>query len=186
MGKIKDNLLTKGFSGRVGDEMVFRQVDGETLVAKRRRKREVLTPKEQVVKNRFMDSVFYAKSVLADPAVKEFYELVKKEFKARSAYAAAVSDYLQQPKIGRVNAQNYKGNIGEFLYIVAENNAKIFQMDVKILRADGSVVESSAATLIGDYWRYETTTVNANVAGCKIVVTAKDRPGKATTFESAL
>ncbi|MBT1706562.1 hypothetical protein, partial [Chryseosolibacter indicus] len=82
MGKIKENLLTKGFSGRVGDEMVFRQIDGETFVGKRRRKRELLTPKEQQVKDRFMDSVFYAKSVLGDPAVKEAYELMKKDFKA--------------------------------------------------------------------------------------------------------
>jgi hypothetical protein len=27
MGKIKNNVVTKGFSGKFGDDLVFRQVD---------------------------------------------------------------------------------------------------------------------------------------------------------------
>ncbi|MBT1704239.1 hypothetical protein, partial [Chryseosolibacter indicus] len=130
--------------------------------------------------------VFYAKSVLGDPAVKEAYELMKKDFKAKSAYGAAVADFLKVPKIVRVNAENYKGNVGNLIYIVAEVNGKILDMDVQILRADGTVVESGKATALKDYWQYEVKVANANVAGSKLVIKAADRPGKVTTFESVL
>lgn len=183
MAKIKENLLTKGFSGKVGNEMVFRQVDGETLVTKRRAKRGLLTPKEQVVKDRFMDSVFYAKSALPNPSTREFYESAKKSFKARSAYAAAVSDYLTSPKLVRANVENYKGNEGNAIYVIAENNFKIREMTLQILRADGTLVESGPATPGDDAWYYHAKVDNTTFAGGKIIVTAKDRPGKTATLE---
>jgi hypothetical protein len=79
MGSVKENLLTKGFSGRIGDEIVFRQVGGRTQFAKRPRKRTTLTPNQSAHRDAFLKAVYYAKSVLLDPVAKAEYQSLAKE-----------------------------------------------------------------------------------------------------------
>jgi hypothetical protein len=33
MGKVKNNLATQGFSGKLGEDIVFRQIEGKTFFA---------------------------------------------------------------------------------------------------------------------------------------------------------
>ena len=43
MTKIKKNVVTSGFSGKLGSELVFRQVNGKTIVASTPGKSEIAT-----------------------------------------------------------------------------------------------------------------------------------------------
>jgi hypothetical protein len=108
MGNVQENLLTKGFSGKIGDEIVFRQVGNRTLFAKRPRKRSSLTPNQVTHQARFRDAVFFAKTMLLDPVLKEEYQSLARQFNLRSAYNAAVTDFLKEPQIALVYTDNYK------------------------------------------------------------------------------
>jgi hypothetical protein len=186
MGNVQDNLLTKGFSGKIGDEIVFRQVGNRTLFAKRPRKRAGLTPNQETQQARFRDAVFFAKTMLLDPAIKEEYQNLAKQFNLRSAYNAAVTDFLKEPQIALVYTDNYKGVAGNVLFITAVDDFKIKTATVTLLRADNTVIETGPALAEQGQWKYITTQANAQVAGTKVVITAKDRPGKETTFEKVI
>ena len=97
MGQVKENLLTKGFSGRIGDEIVFRQVGNRTTFAKRPRKRNSVTTNQAAQQAQFKKAVYYSKSVLLDPALREEYQNLANEANLKSAYTAVVTDYLKQP-----------------------------------------------------------------------------------------
>jgi hypothetical protein len=186
MGQVKENLLTKGFSGRIGDEIVFRQIGGRTMFAKRPRKRDTFTPGQAAHRAQFQKAVFYSKSVLQDPAVRAEYVAVAKEANLKSAYTAVVTDYLKEPKIASVFTDNYKGAAGEVIFIAPVDVFKIKQVSVTIIRADGSVIETGAAVREDQNWSYVTKQPNPSIAGTKFVIKASDRPGKQTTFEKVI
>jgi hypothetical protein len=186
MGKVKENLLTKGFSGRIGDEIVFRQVGDRTMFAKRPRKRATLTPGQAAHRAQFQKAVYYSKSVLLDPAVRAEYEALAKEANLKSAYTAVVTDYLKEPQIASVFTDNYKGEAGVAIYVAAVDHFKLKQVTVTIKRADGTIIETGPATREAENWKYVVTQPNANVAGTRFVINANDRPGKQTTFEKVI
>lgn len=186
MGIVKQNLLTKGFSGKIGDEIVFRQIGSATHFAKRPRKREVLTPGQAAHQEVFRAAIYYAKAILLDPAAKAAYETWAQSTNLKSAQIAAVTDYLKQPKIARVHSDSYQGAIGNVIFIVGEDHHKLYKVEVTIKRADGTVVETGEAIRQEQDWKYVATQANAAVAGSTIVINAKDRPGKEVTFEKVL
>lgn len=63
---------------------------------------------------------------------------------------------------------------------------KIVDMNVRILKSDGSELEAGNATANELKWRYTSTQVNAQVSGSKLVLTARDRQGKESVFEQVL
>jgi hypothetical protein len=65
-------------------------------------KRNVITPHQQKMKNRFMEAVAFAKKMIADPVTKALYQ-PGPESKFTSAYAAALADYLKRPVIDDVD-----------------------------------------------------------------------------------
>lgn len=186
MGIVKNNLVTKGFSGKMGDDIVFRQVGDQTQFAKAGRRRASFTDSQVAQQERFLSAVMYAKSALLDPATKELYTLMAAKAGLRSAFSAAVTDHLTPPKIASVFTGNYKGGVGNTLFIAAVNDFKITEVIVTIQRADSTVVETGAAVLDGGSWKYTATVANAEYIDNKIVVRAKDRLGKETVFEHVL
>ncbi|MBT1704917.1 hypothetical protein [Chryseosolibacter indicus] len=186
MGVVKNNLVTKGFSGKMGDDIVFRQVGNQTQFAKAGRRRASFTENQVAQQERFLNAVMYAKSALLDPATKELYVLMAEKAGLRSAYSAAVTDYLTPPKIASVFTGNYQGEVGNTLFIAAVNDFKITEVTLTIQRADNTVVETGAALRDGGSWKYTAAVANAEFMGNKIVVRAKDRLGKEVTFEQLL
>lgn len=183
MGQVKENLLTKGFSGRIGDEIVFRQVNGRTTFGKRPRKRETFTPNQEAHQSKFQQASYYARTTLINPVQRELYEQAAKTDALKSAYVAALTDYLVEPKILSINAVGYKGTVGEAIMFIAAHNFKVVEAVVTIKRADDTVVETGPATLQEFGWLYVTQQVNAAVVGSKVIVTTKDRFGKTATRE---
>jgi len=186
MGIVKNNLATKGFSGGLGDEFVYRQIKDRTFFAKAPRKRSVITPGMEAAKARFQEAVYYAKTVLMDPAIREDYATRAKEAGLGSAYQAALTDFLKAVKIASFNTDSYQGNIGNPIYIQAADDFKIQQLTVTLQRADGTVIESGAAVRQQTGWLYQATQANATRAGTKVIIQAKDRPGKQVTEERIL
>ena len=191
MGIVSENLVTKGFSGKIGEEIVFRQVKtrtGEvrTRFAKQARKREVLTPKELERQSVFKEAATYAKTKLRYPEIKADYAARASQAGLKSAYVAAVTDFLKAPSITVIDTAYYKGVVGDVIWIIVLDDFKIQKMTVTLQRPDGSVIEAGEAVLDAERWQYVITQVNAVPAGTKVIAVATDRPGKNATLEKVV
>jgi hypothetical protein len=186
MGEVKNNLLTKGFSGKIGDEIVFRQVGERTLFAKRPRKRTELTVNQETQRENFRIASLYAKTMLLDPIANTYYAAKAKMAKLTSAYVAALTDYLRKPEINLISTDFYTGVIGSIIWITVVDAFKIQTMTVTVKRANDTILETGEAIFEGGLWKYTATQINAPLVGTKVIALAKDRPGKEAMLEKVL
>ncbi len=191
MGIVNENLLTKGFSGKIGDEIVFRQVKtrtGEvrTRFAKRPRKRELLSPKEIARQSVFKEAATYARTKLLYPDIKADYLARAKQAGLKSAYVAAITDFLKAPSIAQIDTGYYTGVVADVIWVIVLDDFKIQKLTVTLQRPDASVIESGDAVLEEGKWKYVVTQANAAVAGTKVIALATDRPGKQAKLEKVV
>lgn len=186
MGKIDENIITKGFRGKYNDDLVFRRVDNKTIFSRRSVSKKPPTASQLQTRNRFNRASHYASAAIAHPQASLDYKLMAELQGLKSAYLAAVTDYLTQPVIADVFTDGYQGNMGELITITPKVPFKITETTVTILNAAGAVIESGKAVPHEFKWRYVITTANPQVQGSKVVVLARDRQGKEVTHEQLL
>jgi hypothetical protein len=188
MAQVKDNIVTEGFSGKLGSKIVFRQLGNRTVVAKRSRTSEITTPNQATHRQRFRQAAAYAKVKMLDPAAKAEYEAMAKQYELTSAFAAAVGDFLTPPDIANINTGKYSGQPGDVILITSVNRLKIASLQVSILQPGGALLEAGPATFsVEDVaWKYVATVASAVAPGTVVRVTATDKPGNVTTKEAVL
>jgi predicted HTH transcriptional regulator len=110
MGRAKNNVLTKGFSGRIGTDIVFKQINGETFYGKYPDRTHVQYSKEQLkYKNIFAEAARFASDIVNDPVKKAAY----KPKGRNSVYHAALADFMAANSPGK--RPKAKINISAFL-----------------------------------------------------------------------
>jgi hypothetical protein len=186
MGKIKNNAVTKGFSGKLGDDITFRQVDGKTIFAKRTLTSTAPTEKQQQVRNRFSEASQFAAASIDNPQALLDYKAMAELQGLKSAYMAALIDYLTAPEMGIPSTAYYKGRIGDMINVAPTVPGKFTEVAVSILSADGAVLESGIAIERNLKWAYTATVVNAQWKGSRIVLVGRDRQDREATFEKVL
>ena len=91
MARVKDNPLTKGTSGAIGKDIVYRVMKKKTFSGKFPDMSAVIPSKNQTKgRELFAEAVEYAKSVMKDPEKSEKY----KTNKSQTVYHAAIKDYM--------------------------------------------------------------------------------------------
>ena len=188
MAESKNNIITHGLSGKVGDLIVFRSKGGKTFVSSAPRKPTgEPSDAQKAQKKRFQEATIYGKTAMANPAVKNDYETSAKK-KGLTAYNVAVADFLKAPEIVEINLSNYTGAIGDTIVITVTDNFKVETVTVDIANADGSEVESGAATpgASRTVWTYTAKVANASLDGDKITVRAYDVPGNVGEKEKGI
>ena len=185
MAKSVNNIITHGLSGKIGDLLVFKQVDGKTIVSKAPRKSNTETEKQKQHRAKFQEAIIYSKAVMQDPLQKEEYT---KEAKARNLKAnnIAVADFLKAPRIEEINLSEYTGKKNDIIKIKAFDDFKVKAVTVKIQNADGTLVEEGNAVESGLYWIYTAKENNADLNGDKITVRATDNPDNLTEKEESI
>lgn len=186
MGKIKGNVLTKGFSGSFGEDLVFRQVDNKTFFARKSVSTKAPSAEQVAIRNRFTEASIYASTAIVHPITLEDYTEMAKLQGFRTAYLAAVTDFLTEPEISGVITSHYTGAVGQMIVISPKTLYKVTAVDVTIVAADGSVLESGPAQHHFGKFRYLSTVANPVLAGSKLVLKARDRQGKEQTNEVVL
>jgi len=186
MGKITGNVITKGFSGKFGDDLVFRQLDKKTVFARKSVSTKAPSAEQISVRNKFTDAAYYASAAVDNPILLEEYTQMAELQELKSPYLAAVTDYLTQPEIGKVVAVLYTGKVGDMINISSKSAYKITEIDVTILAPDGTVLETGKAQQSFQKFRYVATVLNPSVAGSTIVLKARDRQGKVLTTQVVL
>jgi hypothetical protein len=188
MAQVKDNIVTEGFSGKLANKIVFRQVGNRTIVAKRPRRSEIISEDQAAHRQRFKSAAAYARAKMQYPAEKAAYAELAKRYELTSAFAAAVGDYLTPPDIDTINTEGYSGQVGDVILITSTNSPKIASLQVSIIQPGGDVLETGAAVFspADAAWKYVATVAGAVAPGTVIKAVATDRPGNVVTKEKAL
>jgi hypothetical protein len=187
MAKSKGNVITFGLSGKVGDLLVFRQRDGQTIVAKLAESPKKSSEKQKEHRKLFQRATIYAKAAVEDPQLKGLYDAAAKKKKGITAYNVAVADFCHAPDIETVDLSDYTGMTGDEIRIIASDDFAVKSVHVSIKDVDGSTVEEGYASHgLGNLWTYIATQNNECLDGDKIVITASDIPGNITVEEETL
>jgi len=186
MARSKRNVIVHNLSGKVGDLVLFRQRHGKTIMGKIPIHNGKTTPKQKAVRETFLKAVHYAKASLKDPSLVELYS--KKAGGGITPFNLAVTDFCKAPVIDDISTAAYTGAAGSQIIVQATDDTKVTGVKVSITGGNGQLVEEAPAIQDPEtgYWLYTATIANATMAGSKIIVTAKDIPGNATSAEKVL
>jgi hypothetical protein len=176
MGKIINNPITSTFSGSLGEDLIFRQVGNRAFFVKKPvHTKKTATPAQTSNRHNFAEAQNYARTMLLNPELGEWYSIVAKVNSLKNTHRAAANDFLTKPEIESINTKGYKGNVGDVIHIKPKTFLKIARIDVTIYDADGAILESGQAIKNELNFKYCATLPNAHVDGSKIVLVTHDR-----------
>ncbi|MHB1178207.1 MAG: hypothetical protein ACYCZO_07735 [Daejeonella sp.] len=188
MAKSKNNVITHGLSGLIGDLLVFRQRANKTIVADRPRPfSKPATAVQLGIQARFKKAAQYAKTAILDPLIKAAYQAAA--LLGQSAFNRAFKDYQLAPEFDEeLDLSTYTGNSNEEISVSVIDDFQVMGVHVQILKPDSSLLEEGEAVQSpnGLDWIYTTTAVIADVIGCRIIFTASDVPGNKTVLEKVM
>lgn len=174
MAKVQNNIVVKGLSGSLGDQLVIkRDKAGRTIVGVKPEFSEnrQFTEAQQTQQEAFRQATAYAKSSKGENVYVE-----KAQGTPLSAYNVAVADWLHSPEILDIDMSNWTGQAGQLLRVKAQDDIKIQQVTVVITDETDAVLEQGSATQSdGLWWNYTTTAATSGNA--KVIVSVQDMPG---------
>jgi hypothetical protein len=184
MAESKNNVITRGLSGKIGDMIVFSNRHGKTIVSNKPKERSgVQSEVQKAHKAKFQQAVIYAKAAIKDPATMQGYKDKAKD--GVMPYNVAVADFFHAPDFQSVELNAYTGKIGDTIKVRVSDGFKVKEVSVTILNADGTEVEKGNAVQIAetDDWIFTAKKANASLDGDKIVIRASDVPGNISEKE---
>ena len=186
MAKSKNNIITHGLSGKVGDILVFRQRAGQTIVSKVPVQSGELTENQKAVNRKFQQAVIYAKASLADASLKAAYAAEAEG--AQTGYNIAIADFFHAPDISEVDFSAYAGQPGDKIKIRVSDNFMVKEVRVAIMNSDGTIADQGIAAndINGLDWIFTATEANPSLEGDKIIITATDNPDNKAVKEQLL
>ena len=181
MAIVKSNIVMEGLSGKLGDQIVFSQRGGKTVVAVKAVQPEGAPTEGQVRQRRkFGQANRYAKQAMQNAPLKEAYEHRAKD--GQNAFNVAMADFMNAPEIIETEAGAYTGAKDSPISITVTDDHLVAGVEVVLYAANGNVLEQGPAELDdnGVDWVYVTQKVNGALKGSKLVVRASDLPGNVT------
>lgn len=178
MARTKTNIVIREFSGKLGDQVVFRQLDGMTVLANIPTRRKTKPAGRQAETcDRFRMAINYARNIVKDPEMKAAYKA--RAGKRVSANNVAVRDFLTPPVVSEIDTSAYTGLRGDTIRVVATDDFKVKEVALSILDGEGKEVESGGCSpgQSGYSWFY---TAQTNLTGrlpVTIRAVARDIPG---------
>jgi len=178
----------QNYSGIFGGHVVIENVNGKSVVdipEKVKPKREP-TPGQLQVQERFKLAFGYAKNAMTNPELYALYNA--KATKDCFAYKWAVKDYLRPPRITVIDTTDYHGVTGDKIIVLASDCVKVVSVSIRIIGADGNLIEEGLCQLDTVAANYEYTATNQvqSLTGIKIVARVKDTPGNRTEMSCLL
>lgn len=158
MTEVNLNETVNGYRGSIG-RLVFKRYKGRTIVSRKPIITKEPTAGQTAHRERFKEATAFAKSAVADPSLRAFYEPIAKE-RDITVYALAVADYLKTPEFKYVDLSNYKGRVGDTIIIKVVDDIGMANVDVSLTAQDGTPIESGPAVEQGagsGKWIYTAT-----------------------------
>lgn len=88
-----ENPLLAGYSGKFGNQFVFKQFNGKTIITELSFVSPEPTPARLAARTLFGEAVAFAKVIMKDPSLAETYRIRLKP--GQDLYHAAISAYMQ-------------------------------------------------------------------------------------------
>jgi hypothetical protein len=179
MARSNNNILTKGLSGMVGKQIVFRTWNGKTFisVAPKKPKKQSAVQKEN--RSKFKRATIYAKNMMKDAIKKAEYKDIAKKLQLPNAYTAAITDYMRNPQIEALDLASYSGMADEEIKVTASKKGfEIQVVEVTVVDQNGEAIEEGKAEKgSGNEWIYKTTHNIEDKKLVKFLIRARDKAG---------
>jgi hypothetical protein len=189
MATSNNSIITGKFRGTIGKELVFREWDGKTVVAKAPKARTGPPTASQLkIQENFMLATKYATAVMkgTDQGIRDAYTAVLKP--RQNLFSRAAADFMSPPVVKTIDTKLYNGVVGSTITIRATDDFRVTGVLVEIFAASGTLLEKGNAIQLtnGVDWIYTTTQVNPALTGSKISALATDVPGNSGTLSVTL
>ncbi len=180
MARLKENIIIKGLSGRVGKRFIFKQYGDKTIVsAYPDMSRVKLSAKQKRENNRFRKAVVYAKSQMSDPDSKAAYKA--KAIGLQKPHNVAIADFYNPPVIDNVDVSISEAGQADRIFIDARDDFMVTKVEVEITDTDQSRKEIGEAQQINEgRWLYVVREVYPSAKGLTIHARVWDKPGNCT------
>lgn len=189
MAHSNNSVITGKLSGILGKELVFRDWENKTVVAKAPKARVGEPDAGQLQRQeKFLLASRYAKAVKngTDQGIKDAYTAALRP--RQNLYSRALEDFMSSPVVKSVSTNSYTGVVGSTITVRAVDDFRVTGVQVEIFTASGTLLEKGNAVLQtnGLDWTYTTTQSNAALTGSKINAIATDVPGNTGTLAVTL
>jgi hypothetical protein len=180
MARLKENIIIKGLSGRVGKHFIFKQYGSRTIIsAYPDMSRVKLSAKQKKENNRFRKAMAYARSQMSDPGSKAAYKARVKGL--QKPHNVAIADFYNPPVIDDVDVSISEAGQADRIFIDARDDFMVVRVEVEIANTDQSMKETGQAQQIGESrWLYVVREVYPSAKGLTIHVRVWDKPGNCT------
>ena len=187
---VSTNPLLKDARGALGKIVVFKQMNGKTVMTDFPKKANIPWEKQSVEQRQtrlnFRDASAYAKRMMQDPERKRYYEKKKKPLGVNSAYQAALTDYMRGMTLESVNMKKYTGDVGgQVTAIIRKTDLEVSDVTFRLLSSrTGDVIESGPGQKDAHgAWVYYNTVVSAGKDDVVVEVRARDCRSRWTLLE---
>jgi len=189
MAHANNSLVTGKFKGSLGKELVFREWEGKTIVAKAPKSRSGdPTPAQAATQEKFLLASRYAKAITnnVDQSLVQAYAAALRP--RQHVYCRAMEDFLSSPVVKVIDTGQYKGAVGDMIIIRAVDDFRVTRVQIAIHAPDGSLLEAGEArqNINGIDWTYTAKQANILLVGSIIKAIASDVPGNEGMLEVML
>lgn len=189
MASSGNNILTRNYSGKVGDQYVMRTRGKKSIIAglpkKRKLGADALSQMESI-KRKFSLAVIYARKAITNPALKEEYAAVRRG--NQSAFNVAFLDAYKAPELADLRTDGFTGVAGQSLVVQAIDNFRVTKVSFALSSPDGKLLEEGEAMMDenGYDWIYTTQSDIPSPSGTIIRITAEDIPKNRSLLEAVI
>ncbi|MCS3800660.1 hypothetical protein [Niastella sp. OAS944] len=189
MAHSDNSVVTRKLKGTLGKELVFREWEGKTVVAKAPGKRKGKpTEKQAETQEKFLLASRFARAVINNPdqGLAEAYGTGLRP--RQNVFSRALEDCMSPPVVKSITTRRYKGAAGDKIVVRAIDDFRVVSVLVEIYAANGTLLESGNAEMDENTldFIYTATQVNNPLAGSKIVAIATDVPRNEGMLEVTL
>lgn len=189
MAHSNNSVITGKFRGTLGKELVFREWEGKTVVAKAPKSRKGEPSLAQAeTQEKFLLASRYARAVVKNPdqGMAEAYAAFLRP--RQNVFSRAVEDFMSPPVVKSISTRNYHGVAGGKIVVRAFDDFRVVKVWVEIYAANGTLLEAANTEpdTNGLDWIFTATMANNPLAGSKIIAIATDVPGNEGTLEVRL
>ena len=186
MAHSNNSVITGKLRGTLGKELVFRDWEGKTVVAKAPKARVGdPSPAQVLTQERFLLASRYGKAVMdgKDQGIRDAYTAALKP--RQNLYSRAVEDFMSSPVVKNIDTTKYTGASGGLITVRAVDDFRVTGVQVEIYAASGTLLEKGNAVqqVNGVDWDYTATQANSALTSTRIKAIATDVPGNEGTLE---
>ena len=177
MAKITKNLYLQGASGMLGSQLVYKTVNGETIVSTKPVRTVEASESQKNQQRKFKFAISYARQAITDATLGPIYEeATARKRNISSSFQMALTDYLRVAEIGELDFGS--GTAGNPILVEAIKDPKLDRVEVAILSSDSMVMSVGEATPTANGIQWSYVLPSDLPANGKVEVRAYDLPGK--------